>query len=83
MNDNYIKGKNKEDLLKDLYGTSQPGSVVHEQQKMAIFVRCTEDLEKAIHELKKKINFLDVALVIATCVGAIATALMAYKAFIA
>jgi hypothetical protein len=39
----YIKNKTKEEILADLKGTAEPGSVVHEQQKMAIIVRCTQD----------------------------------------
>ena len=76
----YVKGKNKNQILEELYGTAEPNSVVHEQQKMAIFVRCTEDLERVVSKLSKRITFLDVALTGATIVGAAATALIAYKA---
>lgn len=77
----YVKGKDKNQILEEMYGTAQPRSVVHEQQKSAIIVRCTEDLERAIKTLNKKINGLDLALKIATFVGGIATALIAYKTF--
>jgi len=33
-------------------GTAEVGSQVHEQQKMGIVVRCTEDLEKALGSLE-------------------------------
>lgn len=58
-----------------------PNSPVYGQMQMAILVKCTEDLEKAILELKRKINFLDIMFVIASVIGAIATGLMAYKLF--
>lgn len=80
-NDNYIKDKNKRQLIKELNGTALPGSVVHEQQKMAILVACTEDLETVISNLTRKITYLDYAIAAATIVGAAATALMAYKMF--
>lgn len=83
----YIKGKNKNTILEEMYGTASPCSVVHEQQKMAIPVRCTEDIEKVMQEssksaerLSRKIYFLNWILAAATLVGAIATAAMAYKA---
>ena len=48
MGDVYIKDKSKEQLVSDLMGTAMPGSVVHEQQKMAIVVRSVQDIELAI-----------------------------------
>ncbi len=80
-NDSYIKDKNKKQLIRELNGTALPGSVVHEQQKMAILVACTEDLETAISSLTRKITVLDWAIGAATVVGAVATILMAYKMF--
>lgn len=44
----HIMGKDKNEILNGLVGTAEPGSPVHEQQKMGIIVRCTEDLEKAL-----------------------------------
>jgi hypothetical protein len=78
----YVEGKSKNEILEEMYGTADPHSVVHEQQKMAIMVRCTEDLEKAISKLSNKITFLDWALTGATVVGAIATTLIAYRTFV-
>jgi hypothetical protein len=83
----YVEGKDKNQILNALVGTGQPGSPVHEQQKMGIVVRCTEDLEKAIGSLEKSMNlnasssdrlaakvyWLNVILAIATAIGAIAT----------
>ena len=79
MSDSYVKGKDKNQILAEMYGIAQPNTVVHEQQKAAILVRCTEDLENAINSLNKKITALDYILVGATFVGALATAVMAYK----
>jgi hypothetical protein len=47
--DIYVADKDKNTLLRSLMGDAEPGSPVYEQQKMGIFVRCTEDLENAIH----------------------------------
>ena len=80
-NDEYIKGKDKNQLLNELKGTAEVGSIVYEQMRMAIFVRMADDLEKAILQLNKRINALDIALKIATAIGGIATALIAYKTF--
>ena len=58
---------------------------MHEQQKMGVIVRCTEDLEKALGSLEKSMNlnasdklatevyWLNVIPVIATAIGTIAT----------
>lgn len=73
----FIEGKSKEQLLKDIGKISQVGSPVYEQMKLAITVKCTQDLEKSILELKRKINFLDIMLIVASVIGAIATGLMA------
>lgn len=83
----YVEGKDKNEILRELVGTAQPGSPVHEQQKMGVVVRCTEDLEKALGSLEKSMNdnasasdklsakvyWLNVILAIATAVGTIAT----------
>jgi len=93
-NDMYIKDKSKEQILADLYGTAEPGSEVHEQQKMAILVRCTQDLEAQIRGLtsameeanagNKRLNgkllFLNLILTLATVVGAAATLLATLRA---
>lgn len=81
MTDNSISGKSKEELLQGLNRSAFPSSPHYGNIKMAIMVRCTEDLEKAILELKRKINFLDVVLVVASAIGATATGIMAYKIF--
>ena len=58
---------------------------MHEQQKMGVIVRCTEDLEEALGSLEKSMNlnasdklatevyWLNVIPVIATAIGTIAT----------
>ncbi len=82
---NYVKDKSKNEILEELVGTAVPGSVIHEQQKMAIIVRCTEDLEKALSSLEtsmnnnakssdnlaKKVFFLDIILTLATVIGTV------------
>jgi len=82
----YVEGKDKNEILNALIGTAEIGSQVHEQQKMGIVVRCTEDMEKALGSLEKsmdenasandklaaKIYWLNVVLTIATVVGTIA-----------
>lgn len=82
----YVEGKDKNEILNALVGTGQPGSPVHEQQKMGIVVRCTEDLIEAIGSLEKSMNdnagasdklaakvyWLNVILAIATAVGTVA-----------
>ncbi len=55
MTDKFIKGRDKNQILGDLIDIGQPGSEVHEQQKMAIIVRCTEDLEKAVDRLRESL----------------------------
>lgn len=56
VDDSRIGNKSKDQILRDLNGTAQPGSSVHEQQKMAVIVRCTEDLEKALNNHKESMN---------------------------
>lgn len=82
----YVEGKDKNDILKALIDTAEPGSRAHEQQKMGIIVRCTEDLEKALGSLEGSMNrnasasdklatkvyWLNVILAVATTVGTIA-----------
>ncbi|NVD34387.1 hypothetical protein [Marinobacter lutaoensis] len=46
----YVQGKSKNEILEAMSGTAQPGSAVHEQQKSAILVRCTEDIQVAFQE---------------------------------
>ena len=83
----YVEGKDKNEILSALVGTAEAGSRVHEQQKMGIVVRCTEDLERVLDSLEKSMNqnasasdklaakvyWLNVILAIATALGAIAT----------
>ncbi|QQQ64702.1 hypothetical protein JJQ94_03570 [Pseudoalteromonas sp. GCY] len=89
----YVKGKSKHEILEDLIGTAQPNSAVHEQQKAAITVRCTEDIESSIKSLESQLAknatssdkvgnrlfWLNVVLTIATLVGALATVVIAVK----
>lgn len=89
----YVANKNKNEILEAMAGTAQPGSTIHEQQKSAILVRCTEDVEsafqtlgtqltesaKATEKMSNRIYWLNVALTVATLVGAVATAFIAFK----
>lgn len=59
MGNEYVEGKDKNQILSELVGTAQPGSRVHEQQKMAIIVRCTEDVEAAMTGLRQSIGNLE------------------------
>ena len=82
----YVEGKDKNEILAALVDTAEPGSRAHEQQKMGIIVRCTEDMEKALGTLGKMINdnarasdklatkvfWLNVILAIATAFGTMA-----------
>lgn len=54
----YVKNKDKNQILEELVGTAQAGSQVHEQQKSAILVRCTEDIQNSIDELGAEIDQL-------------------------
>lgn len=56
MSSEYVQKKDKNKILSEMSSTAQPGSVVFEQQKMGIIVRCTEDLEKALYALEKAMN---------------------------
>jgi hypothetical protein len=76
--DEYVKGKTKEELLTALYTDSQVNSKVHEQQKMAIFVRCTEDLQQSIghftqssNKLANRILWLNIILGVFTVIGTV------------
>ncbi len=89
----YIKGKDKNQILEEMTKTAQPGSPVHEQQKMAIMVRSVEDLESSLKSLENSMNnnskssdslaqkvfWLNVVLTVATVIG---TILAVYKFFI-
>jgi uncharacterized membrane protein YccC len=52
----YVSEKTKTQILQELNGTAQPHSSVHEQQKMGIIVRCTEDMEKSLENLRQSMN---------------------------
>jgi hypothetical protein len=78
--DEYIKGKSKEDLLRSLYSDAQVGSQVFEQQRMAIFVRCTEDIQNSINtftnsnnRLSGRLLWLNIILGVFTVVGTVLT----------
>jgi hypothetical protein len=89
----YVKGKNKNQILEELKDTPEVGSLVHEQQKAALIVRCTEDIEASLNALKNqlkenaessdrlgvKVFWLNIVLALATLVGAIATVVIAIK----
>ena len=89
----YIEGKNKTQVLDELAGTAQVGSQIHEQQKAALTVLCTEDIEASLKSLENqlklnsessdkvgnKIFWLNVVLALATLVGAVATAFIAIQ----
>ncbi|WP_338155294.1 hypothetical protein [Vibrio metschnikovii] len=57
----YVTEKDKNQILSEMIGTSQPGSSVHEQQKSAIIVRCTEDIQESISALSDEIDNLKMA----------------------
>ena len=93
MSSEYVENKDKNQILRDLNSTAKPGSVVFEQQKMGIIVRCTEDLEKALHSLEKAMNnnadssnnlaqkiiWLNWLLLVVTIVGVVFTAMQIIK----
>jgi hypothetical protein len=86
MSSEHIKGKSKDQILDAMVGTAERGSVVHEQLKMAIVARSTDELGARMAELGtaikdssasadrlgRKLFWLNVILVIATAVGAAA-----------
>lgn len=88
----HVEG-DKNALLESLLSTAEPGSVVHEAQKSAITVRCTEDIEHAIGQLRSSVDansaaasklggrvlWLNAVLAAATVVMAIATVLLVRK----
>lgn len=57
----YVTEKDKNQILSEMVGTAQPGSSVHEQQKSAIIVRCTEDIQESISALSDEIDNLKMA----------------------
>jgi len=59
----YVQGKNKNQILNEMVGTAQPGSSVHEQQKMGIVVRATEDIEAAMASLGQALAKLESSMV--------------------
>jgi hypothetical protein len=58
----YVEGKTKNEILRELAGTAQPGSTVHEQQKMGIIVRATEDIESALASVEASLVALDASM---------------------
>ena len=50
-----IESKSKNQLVEELLQKSNPAREF-EHQKMAIFVRCTEDLEKSLKSLEDSMN---------------------------
>jgi len=85
VDDSRIKNKSKSQILSELKDTAIPGTPVHEQQKIAIIVRCVEDLEKSLNsvetsmnknadssqKLANKVFYLSIILTIATILGSI------------
>ena len=92
----YVTEKSKNEILEAMPGTAEPGSPIHEQQKSAILVRCTEDIEDSFQKLgaqltesvtatekmSNRIYWLNVVLAVASLIGAIATVVIAYKTVI-
>jgi hypothetical protein len=61
----YVQGNSKNEILEAMVSTAHPGSAVHEQQKSAILVRCTEDIQVSLQEQSnatRKVNTSLVAL---------------------
>lgn len=84
--DEYIDGKSKEELLRSLYTDAQVGSQVFEQQRMAIFVRCTEDLQGSIEKftqsnekLSGQLLWLNIILGVFTVVGTVLTVVSIFQ----
>lgn len=89
----YVKGKDKNEILEALIVTGQPGSSVHELQKMGIVVRSVEDIERSLksleesmnnsaessNQLARKVFWLNVVLTSATMVG---TLFAGYELFV-
>lgn len=89
----YIKDKSKNQILDEMECSAQVGSLIHEQQKAAISVRCTEDIEAALAKVEtqlklnsessdrvsNKLFWLNVVLASATLVAAVATVIIAVK----
>jgi predicted lysophospholipase L1 biosynthesis ABC-type transport system permease subunit len=55
----YVAGKTKNELLTDLVSTADPGSRVHEQQKLGIPVRASEDIEASVKDLAQAVANLE------------------------
>ena len=86
-----IEKKSKNQLVEELSKLGYP-SLEQEKQKMAIFVQCTEDLEKSLQSLEDSMNsnanssnnlankvmWLNIILTAATVIG---TLLAVYKLF--
>lgn len=51
----FVEGKTKGEILDELVKVAQPASAVHEQQKAAITVRCTEDIEASLKSLEDQL----------------------------
>ena len=82
ITDPFIQGT-KEELVESLHKNAEVGSPRFEQQKMAIVARCASDIEHSLLSLEKSINnnaksndnlarkifYLNIILVIASCVG--------------
>jgi hypothetical protein len=74
----YLGDKEPEQLLDELMTTAQPGSVVYEAQKAAIFVRTAQKVTDALNA-GRRLFWLNVILTVFTAVGAIATVIAALK----
>lgn len=51
----------KNEMLRELSGTGEVGSLNYEQKRMAIFVKATEDIENALASLRQAIGSLEVS----------------------
>ncbi len=81
----HVKDRDKNQILEEMVGTARPDSPVFEQQRSAIIVRCTEDLEKSISQindaivgsskenqkLNKRLFWLNFLIATATIVGVV------------
>ncbi|QPG06523.1 hypothetical protein IT774_04950 [Salinimonas marina] len=58
----HVQNKTKDEILTEMAGTAQPGSQVYEQQKAAIIVRSTEDIQVALGKQTSAIRKVNTAM---------------------
>lgn len=83
-----VNVKSKEDLLEEFCKRNEHNTLAGEQYTASIIVKSASDVHSAVTEFQKssekfsgRVWFLNLILTIATVIGAIATAVLAYKAF--